>query len=95
MLDRSGDRIVDMRKLRIAVWVICALPGLLVGLQAVAHALEQSQHCAVGDLKAAVGQRTGELRGALGHPTQRRARVATGLRCDQTLELLLDPWMGL
>ena len=73
--DRLADGLVDVRKLRVAIRVLGALPRLLVRLQAVPLGLQQPQHGAIDDIMAHLPQRLGELRAALRRPPQRRLRI--------------------
>ena len=93
--DRLADRLVDVRKLRVTVGVLGALPGLLVRLQAVPLRLQQPQHGAVNDVVAHLPQRLGELRAALRRPPQRRFRIPPGDRIDQSLQILREPRLTL
>lgn len=84
-----------MRELRVTIRVVCPLPGLLVGLQAVSQPFQQAQDCAVAHPIATLSERPGELHSALGRPPQRRAGITSSLGGHQPLELLFDPGMRL
>jgi hypothetical protein len=93
--DRRGDRLVDVRKLRVAIGMLSTLARLLVRLQAVALGLQQPQHRAIDDLVAHRSQRLREPRAALRRPPQRRLRIPTGDRIDQPIQRLTQPSFSL
>ena len=47
---------INVHKLRIAIWMAFALPGLAVRVQAVTRLFQQVPHCRVADRKALLGQ---------------------------------------
>ena len=64
-LDRCGDRLIDVRKLRVAIGMLSALARLLVRLQAVPLGLQQPEHGALDNVVTHLPQRLRELRAAL------------------------------
>jgi len=68
---RRLHSLVDVLELLVAVGMLGALPGLAVGLQAVAQLLQRLQNGAVGDLVACLTQPDRELRSAPRAPPQR------------------------
>jgi hypothetical protein len=67
--------------------VLGALDGLVRGLEAVAHLLEQEPDHPVGDLVAHALQGLGQLAGRLERPAQGRYRVAPGVGLHQVVEV--------
>ena len=95
----SWTALVDVAELGVAVGVARALERLAVGLQAVAHLLEQLGHGLVADRVAQAAELVGEVADAPGRPAQRGLGVAPGAGLDERLEVgaqrrvaLLDGW---
>src|SRR5664279_3684328 len=85
---------VDVRELPVAVRVLLALDGLGVALQAVAQAVQQLAHAHVADRMPVAGQGIGEVPRRLGRPPQRRHRVPSRDRVDQSLQRCRQPGVG-
>jgi hypothetical protein len=81
------DLLVNMLKLGIAVRMRAPLKRLSVGLQAIAHLLEQCCDHAVAGLMSHPFQLVGQLAHAFGSPAQWRLRIASGHRLDETFQV--------
>jgi hypothetical protein len=73
-------------ELGVAAGVARPLPGLAVGLAAVAQLAQQPAHQLLADLEAALAQRSGDLALAAADPAQRRLRIAADRVLDQGLQ---------
>jgi hypothetical protein len=74
-------------ELGIAVGVLGTLPGLHIGLQAVAQPAQQLRDRGEVDLVAQLAQPVGELAHALDRPAQRPLGIAARLVVDEPLEI--------
>ena len=92
----SGDPVVDVAELGVAIRVLLALDGLGVGLQAVLQrAGQQPPDAVVGDPVPLASQFPGQVAGRLGGPPQPGHRIAPGLRLDQRVQRIQQRWIGL
>ena len=81
------DLLLNMLKLGIAVRMRTPLKHLAVGLQAVAHLVEELGYHAVAGLMSAPFQFVSQLAKAFGGPAQRRFRITSGHRLDETCQV--------
>jgi hypothetical protein len=81
------DLLVNMLKLGIALRMRTPLKRLAVGLQAVAHLVKELGYQAVAALMSAPSQFLSQLANAFGGPAQRRLRIASGHRLDETFQV--------
>ena len=77
-------------KLRVAIDVVAAFPGLAVGLQAIAHAAQQAADDRRADPVPFLRQLLREGTQAAGRPQQRPHRIAPRHRLDQALQIGLQ-----
>ena len=75
-----------MRELRVAIRVVAAFAGLLVGLTTILQIAQQVRNHALTGLEPLRRQRLDEVTQATTDPTQRRARIATDGILDQRLQ---------
>jgi hypothetical protein len=73
-------------ELGVAVGMARPLPGLAVGLAAVAQLAQQPAHQLLAGPEAAAEERPGDLALAAANPAQRRLRITTDRVLDQRLE---------
>ena len=92
----SGDPVVDVAELGVAIRVLLALDGLGVGLQAVPQRSgQQPPDAVVGDPVPLASQFPGQIAGRLGSPPQPGHRIAPGLRPGQRVQRIQQRWIGL
>jgi len=82
------NRIVDELELGVAVWIVGALAGLAIGLQAELLPLQQFANDRVADLVAELFQFGGQPAQALAGPAQRRHWIAARARLDERVQIL-------
>jgi hypothetical protein len=75
-----------MRELSVAIRVVAAFAGLLVGLATILQIPQQVRHNALTGLEPLRRQRLDEVAQATADPTQRRSRVAADGVLDQRLQ---------
>jgi hypothetical protein len=92
-VDRRPHGGVDVGELGVAVGMVRPLPGLAVGLAAVAELAQQPAHQLLADLEAALAQRSSDLALAAADPAQRRLRIAADRVLDQRLERRRQAWL--
>ena len=80
------DLRVQMGELGVTVGVLGALVLLGVGLQAVAHLVQELADGDVADRISLAGELAGKCSGRLGRPSERAHGVAPALRLDQLVE---------
>lgn len=95
---RRRHRLVDVRELRVPIWILFALQHLRGALQAEALGFQQLPHQAVADLVTLCLQGLRQLAQALAGPAQRRLWIAARLGIHQRQQgrhhrsvLLFDP----
>ena len=92
---RPGDRLVDMRKLRVKVGMLRTLTRLLVGLKPKPLALQKLPQRALGDLMPHPHQRLAQLPKTLRRPPQRRLGIPARDRIDQPIQIPDHPPIAL
>ena len=82
-----AHRVGDIPKLRVAVRMLTAFPGLGHALKTVAEFVQQLGHDGVAHGVPAAAQRARQGARAQARPAQRRIRVARGRRFDQRIQI--------
>jgi hypothetical protein len=86
-IDRALRNGVDVAKLRVTVGMLATLSGLDVRLQAVPQPSQQLRDRREMGPMPELPQPLSEVAHTLGSPSQKRLRIATGVRIDQPLEI--------
>ena len=83
-------RSIDVFKLRVAVWMICALSRFAIALQAITRCDQQSSHRAGTGGVPLFRQFTAQARRALASPAQGRLRIPAGRWLNQLFQSRLQ-----
>src|SRR4030095_6638340 len=87
---KSQDFLIDLLKLRITIRMVCSLFGLAIGLQAIAHLMQQTVDGIVADSMPLSCQFRRQMASTFRRPFQRRLRVTQRRRGKQLFQVALQ-----